>query len=234
MITLDSLKAGSWISSGWIDNSKGDKMQIREAAKVRNRQTTTWYVTSDTTPGTEYIVHNKRNAVSHHKVWTCNCLSFTEREQFRNGECKHIAAVKHELFMKQAAQEATSAVLSEMTVTVKQVLDLIVKTLNGPRAESKQLWDVLTILRGPDNDDHNLKEETTAALRGAIGLLSGSGTGAVVSNEKPFGHNFSLWTGSTDYYRLISELTKQHNAQEHFAIHYRSALIALKSLGYIK
>jgi hypothetical protein len=231
MITLDSLKAGSWISSGWIDNSKGDKMQIREAAKVQNRQTT-WYVIGDS--GTEYIVHNKRNAVSHHKVWTCNCPDFTERRQFKNQECKHILEVRNFVNLKVAVQAAEAAECALSDASVKNVLNLIVKILNGPRAEARQLWDVLTILRGPDNDDLDLKEKTTAALRGAIGLFSNSRTGAVVSSEKPFGYNFDLWNGSNDYYRLISELTKQHNAQKHFAIHYRSALITLKSLGYIK
>jgi hypothetical protein len=227
MITLKGLKMGPMISSGWIDNSKGDKMQIREAAKVRNRQTT-WYVTSDTTPGVEYIVHNKRNVVSHHKVWTCNCPDFTERRQFNGTDCKHIDVVKHELFMQQAAQEATKAVLTEMTVN--QVIDMVVRVLNGPRDQAKQLWDVLTILRGPDNDDTYLKAITTAPLRGAIGL--NPGTGAVINHENPFGKDFHPETN--DYYVLVRELIERHKAQPHFAGHYRSALFTLKSLGYIK
>jgi hypothetical protein len=195
-------------------------MQIREAAKVRNRQTT-WYVTSDTTPGVEYIVHNKRNVVSHHMMWTCNCPDFTERQQFKNGQCKHITAVQNHA----VNQEYVSL------PTVNQVIDTIVRVLNGPRDQAKQLWDVLTILRGPDNDDSALKAVTTAPLRGAIGLNPGTGTGAIINHDDPFGKNVE--SGIEDYHRIMDKLTRI-GAQPHFAAHYRLALLTLKSLGYVK
>ena len=197
-------------------------MHIREAAKVRNRQTT-WYVTSDTTPGTEYIVHNKRNVVSHHKVWTCNCPDFTERQQFKNGQCKHIMEVQNHV----VNQEHSGL------PTVNQVIDTVVRVLNGPRDEAKQLWDILTILRGPDNDDGYLKVITTAPLRGAIGIRPGA-SGAIVNNSKPFAANLDVTEGGQDWYPMLDTLAKKHNAQYHFSVHYRAALNTLKRLGYVK
>jgi hypothetical protein len=204
-------------------------MQIREAAKVRNRQTT-WYVMSDTTPGTEYIVHYKRNVVSHHKVWTCNCPDFTERRQFNGTNCKHIMEVKHQLFMKQAA---TPAVLSELTI--KQVLDLVVNTLNGPNG--RKLWHVLTALRGPDSSrvGAGLKDSTTAELRGALGI-NGKFTGAITATCGAFGKDtLDSLTCKISLNQVYSSLKKQHTEiDHHFVTHYVDALQALKELGYIK
>lgn len=69
-------------------------MTVRQATRVGSRQTT-WYVQSETNPNVEYIVHNKRDAVSHRPRWTCNCPDFTERQQFtHDGVCKHIVSAQ--------------------------------------------------------------------------------------------------------------------------------------------
>lgn len=205
-------------------------MQIREAAKERNRQST-WYVTSETDSAVTYIVHNKRNVVSHHKVWTCNCPDFTERQQFKNGQCKHITEVKNKI----ALDAVTAEVLGDKLTlpTVNQVIDTIVRVLNGPRDQAKQLWDVLTVLRGPDNDDSELKAITTAPLRGAIGIRPGA-SGAIVNNKQPFAANLDVTEGGQDWYAMLDTLAKKHNAQDHFGTHYRAALNTLKRLGYVK
>ena len=194
-------------------------MQIREAAKERNRQTT-WYVIGDS--GTEYIVHNKRNAISHHKVWTCNCPDWTERRQFNGTDCKHIVEVQSFVNLK-IAREAADAVVP----TVKQVIDTVVRVFNGPRAEAKLLWDILTALRGPDSNDDDLKAITTAPIRGVIGIKSAGNTGVIVSDARPFGTDL-------DFYVIVDQLMREHKAQAHFASHYRAAVAALKQLGYVK
>jgi hypothetical protein len=206
-------------------------MQIREAAKVQNRQTT-WYVIGDS--GTEYIVHNKRNAVSHHKVWTCNCPDFTERRQFKNQECKHILEVRNFVNLKVAAQAAEVAlninIYGDSVPAVKDVLDLVVKTLNGKNG--KQLWQVLTALRGPDNGHTEMKNITTAEIRGALGI-KGYYTGAITHTNGAFGKEID----SDLHSEIFSTLKRKFGSaavEYHFVDHYADALKALKELGYIK
>lgn len=212
-------------------------MQIRPAAKTRNRQTT-FYVDGDS--GVTYIVHNK-HTVSHRKVWTCNCPDFTERRQFTGTQCKHIDAVQAQIRLDNSAAVASSAYTASAqaqaqtpVTNVRQLLDTIVTVLNGPRTEAKQLWDVLTALRGPDSDSSQLKDLTTARIRGAIGLKDGNGGGAIVSHDKLFGSELNLGMFAGDGARFVTDLMNDHHAQGHFAGHYRAALIALKELGYIK
>jgi predicted nucleic acid-binding Zn finger protein len=203
-------------------------MQVKEASKVRNRQTT-WYVTSETGSLVQYIIHNKRNEVTHRKVWTCNCPDFTERKQFTGGTCKHIDEVQ---FFVQSKERFVP--VHAQIVDVKQLVDQIVTVLKGPKFEAKQLWDILTALRGPDDGNIKLKEITTAAIRAAIGLGQNS-VGAVVSSLRPFGADFDLSADFTPgYHKLMHELLANYKAQHHFVLHYRQALQALKQLGYIK
>jgi hypothetical protein len=215
-------------------------MTIRPAAKVRNRQTT-FYVTGDS--GTEYIVHNKRNAVTHRKVWTCNCPDFTERRQFNNTHCKHIVEVQRDLMAKAAdaiiaahiqipaGATYSNGVDSQPSLpTVRQTLDTVVRVLNGPNG--RQLWHILTALRGPDNGSISLKSTTTAEIRGAIGI-KGFFTGAVCTNYGAFGKDIQ---GEPVNIRdtIFQKLRDQYDVESHFAYHYAEALIALKQLGYIK
>jgi predicted nucleic acid-binding Zn finger protein len=196
-------------------------MQVKEASKVRNRQTT-WYVTSETDSLVQYIIHNKRNEVTHRKMWTCNCPDFTERKQFTGGTCKHIDEVQFFVQSKERIERAQAQI-----VDVKQLVNQIVTVLKGPRSEAKQLWDILTALRGPDDGNTELKEITTSAIRAAIGLGQNS-VGALVSSSRPFGADFDLSA------ELTHELLANYKAQYHFALHYWQALQALKQLGYIK
>lgn len=56
-------------------------------------------------------------------------------------------------------------------MTTKEVLAVVVEHLNNASCEdARDLWNVLTALRGPDDGDEKLKWETTAVIRGAVGL----------------------------------------------------------------
>ncbi len=199
-------------------------MTIRPATNKGNRETT-FYVTGDS--GREYIIHHKRNLVSHRRVWTCNCPDFTERRQFNGTFCKHIVEVQ--VYQSLATILATQVQASSAPVSSpKQVVDNLISFLNNaPRVDSRLVWEIVTALRGPDDNNNALKNVTTARLRGAIGLNAGGSTGAIVEFEEPINKNLDSWV-------IIDELKQSHGAAYHFAKHYAHAVQALKVLGYIK
>jgi hypothetical protein len=55
---------------------------------------------------------------------------------------------------------------------VRKVLANVVKVLNEGTQSSGDLWNILSALRGPDNNLGVLKGYTTARIRGIIGLES--------------------------------------------------------------
>ena len=73
----------------------------------------------------------------------------------------------------------------EKPETAREVLNIIKEFLNRDNEyefnkEQRKLWKVLTGLRGPDNDDSQLKDCTTAVIRYyALGDVKKS-TGAIV------------------------------------------------------
>jgi hypothetical protein len=55
-----------------------------------------------------------------------------------------------------------------------------------PASERKGVYDVLTALRGPDNDDWDLKDQTTAVIRyAALGRVALGDAGAIVHRDHP-------------------------------------------------
>lgn len=52
-----------------------------------------------------------------------------------------------------------------MNKKVRKMLDRIDAFLAKPGKESEELWDILTALRGPDDQDNVVKEATTAVIR---------------------------------------------------------------------
>ena len=101
----------------------------------------------------------------------------------------------------------------------KKLLKRIVSFLNENTDASAQLWAILTALRGPDNNSAgslDRKAETTACLRGAIGLTARYYC-AVLSN-KP---------AAPLYYSIMDD-----NA--HFEGHYGNALFALRAWGLLE
>jgi hypothetical protein len=204
-------------------------MTIRPATNKGNRETT-FYVMGDS--GREYIIHHKRNLVSHRRVWTCNCPDFTERRQFNGTFCKHIVEVQVDQ-AKQALLNAAVATQASAVATpsgTKQMLDSIISFLNNaPYEESRQLWDVLTALRGPDDNNTSLKSITTARIRGVLGLRPNGAAGAVVDDGVPI-HNDA--SGYDMFYKLKE--TVDNTVSYHFAKHYAYAVATLRALGYIK
>lgn len=168
-------------------------MNIRLSAKASHRSNT-FYVQSVTHSDVEYIVHNRRNAVSHRKTWTCNCPDFTERQVIKNGTCKHIESVRlHQrigLPPFSTAFDGPAVALTAPVVptpsTARAALEGVVAVLNGGGRESSLLWDILTALRGPDDGSDTLKDVTTAPLRGLIGMKSHPN--AIVLNNVPLGY----------------------------------------------
>lgn len=97
------------------------QMKVASAATKNGQVCQTWYVSSETNPDLDYIVHHRRNTVSHRKVWTCNCLDFTERRIVTTGAtCKHIRAVMDSVLAQQFLGMQT-AVPVEVKPEVKPV-----------------------------------------------------------------------------------------------------------------
>ena len=134
---------------------------------------------------------------------------------------------------KQALLNAAVATQASAVATpsgTKQMLDSIISFLNNaPYEESRQLWDVLTALRGPDDNNTGLKSVTTARIRGVLGLRPNGASGAVVDNGAPV---HSEASGYDMFYKLKESVNE--SVLYHFAKHYAHAVAALRALGYIK
>lgn len=219
-------------------------MIVREAAKVRNRLTT-WYVSSDTTPGVEYTIHNKRDVVSHRKIWSCSCPDFTNRRLFNRENCKHIHEVQ-KFLTDQAATQLQQTWSPTVPDDVKSIISTLMAGFNS--AVGLTLWSLVSFLRGPDTRFSGaLKQKTTAVLRAKLGMVNGM----VDTNfsDEPFGIELLRKYAADDFsYRftfqselrnaLVAEFGRQgavpEVVTEHFANHYAEALIAAYKLGYIK
>lgn len=213
-------------------------MNVRESAKVGNRLST-WYVESETTAGLEYIIHNKRNQVSHRKVWTCDCPDFTNRQFFKGGICKHIQAVQNFRNLQIAKEEASKS-LPATALGVKEIISTLMAGLAG--TDGILLWSLVSFLRGPDTKQSwQMKAKTTAVLRVKLGLKKG----LVDTNfyDEPFGmeilrrypepgNHYVFHSALRD--ALINEFGGSEVVTEHFSQHYGEALLAAQKLGYIK
>lgn len=120
----------------------------------------------------------------------------------------------------------------------KQLLKQLVTFLNLHDRDSKMLWAVLTALRGPDNEnEHDLKEETTARIRNAVGLKPGVGNGASVSSYLPPVEDASIetWTvyGDSDHVVRKYQIKYFEKVQKHFIKHYAWAVAGLRHFGLI-
>jgi hypothetical protein len=111
-----------------------------------------------------------------------------------------------------------------MNDNVRAELKRIVNFLNtAPGEDSKDLWHVITALRGPDDDDYSVKTSTTSVIRYALGLTN-SGVAIVNSDDEL----------KYDDRRVRFPLTTGYNGKpmlstwEHFSSH---AYKAFKVLG---
>lgn len=100
--------------------------------------------------------------------------------------------------------------------TVNAVLDRIDEVLASGGAESRQLWDILTALRGPDSGDIVVKRDYTAPIRAAAFPRSAD------ANSR-----FSL------AFMWPTTLPSVHTAQldQHFFSHIDTALTALHEIN---
>ena len=70
--------------------------------------------------------------------------------------------------------------------TVENLLARLAGFLNKHDDQSRRLWNILTILRGPDDENTALKAGTTAVIRKKIGIDYGS-NGCVVAEDSQEG-----------------------------------------------
>lgn len=115
---------------------------------------------------------------------------------------------------------------TEYKQRAKKIIDDAVALFNAIDSNAyfpgRNLWNVLTALRGPDSEDQELKRKTTSNLRGAIGMDQfTTNTGAIVTKDN------------------VLELEEQDDLMRtertsHFGYHYRMATKALKYFGYIR
>jgi len=120
----------------------------------------------------------------------------------------------------------------ERNAAAKKLIDCLVKFLSKNDEAGRDLWHVLTALRGPDCDhgggratgggQRGLKESTTARIRYAIGMRGGFAGGAQVSDNPIVAAPLSFDTFDVSV------------ASYHFRNHYDSAVFALERLGYLK
>ena len=95
----------------------------------------------------------------------------------------------------------------------RKVIQQLVDAINDDNNKyGLDLWNIVSALRGPDNENSALKSNTTAEIRGAIGLVD---------------NNFEVC-------KFVRR--QQLNRKEvpyHFSSHYHNAVTALKRLSFI-
>lgn len=72
----------------------------------------------------------------------------------------------------------------------KPLLKDLVKFLNVNDKAAKDLWWILTALRGPDSHDMTLKAATTCVIRHKLGIKDGTGNGASVVPDNSASVNY--------------------------------------------
>lgn len=109
-----------------------------------------------------------------------------------------------------------------MRPNVRKALDELGKVLldfSSPESvhDAKDLWDILTALRGPDNGDASIKKTTTAVLRTMTFLKEGEGA-------KPY----DLTLRIADFAPFTTPFNHGVYEEDHFTIHAVRAFRALK------
>lgn len=115
---------------------------------------------------------------------------------------------------------------------LKKLLKDIVAFLNTDSYDSAYLWHILTALRGPDTDRPGvvgIKDNTTARIRGAIGIRTERVFGASINYAVPQ-YKLVLDKNSGFY---ITDTQYVDTTGFHFMQHYHNALTALIALGYV-
>lgn len=115
---------------------------------------------------------------------------------------------------------------------VKRILRDAVEIINnGDSAEARNLWGVLSALRGPDSERYGLKQETTAKIRSAIGISYDNVASIDSTDSKPETLVSTVEELVPTRYLNKVDIDAAHT---HFKAHYRFAVDALKNLNFIK
>jgi hypothetical protein len=210
--------------------------------------------------GVSSVVKSSRHPVSHRPTFTCpfghikpeKCDMIKDVIKFVAAERKAKREKKAALnFLDISKMTATDLIADKVAQTnstsaseptVKSILDGVVAFLNKGNDDSKMLWNVLTALRGPDNGDEKLKENTTMRLRHAIGLQQ-TRLGAMTDDGIPVGLDkiYKPTDVHNPQYRAMDFLMANFDNRLanvkplwHFSDHYVSALAALLELDYLK
>ena len=103
----------------------------------------------------------------------------------------------------------------------REVLNIVVNALNQGGEGARNLWGVLSALRGPDADgSYTLKSVTTTRVRGQIGL-------------KPYNGIYAITVSPLPQIERLTRTNELAKATWHFQKHYESAVYAIQKLfGY--
>jgi hypothetical protein len=145
----------------------------------------------------------------------------------------------------------TTTIESKRAKEGREILGLIVEFLEQGDDSSRQLWSILTALRGPDQNRNRvdefdaatrLKHLTTAKIRRAIGMRFNPEIPADIADGKPArlgpgNTDVPLGTPDDEFYRLRAYKTELRaefpNSDPHFRDHVAKALLALEKFGLI-
>lgn len=117
-----------------------------------------------------------------------------------------------------------------MNQDVRDILNKIDDTLSKNDQSSNQLWDVLTSLRGPDNEDSYLKAATTLLVRSAAFPKTAS-VAFVNDTDGIAGVHGALYGTDNDYNTRLRRASQQCVSEHlHFYHHVHTAFIALSLL----
>lgn len=107
-----------------------------------------------------------------------------------------------------------------MTPALRNVLDKLDEIIVADDATSRELWDVLTALRGPDSGDARLKHESTVHIRQAAFPR----TAEAQRNDGPFIEAYMTPTATFNGARLARDY---NGGGYHFSSHAMKAAVAL-------
>jgi len=105
--------------------------------------------------------------------------------------------------------------------TARNLIKNVIEFVNTDSLYGRDLWAILTALRGPDTNNMVVKALTTQKIRGAVGLSSNNSANAYSSEEKP------------EMILSLHSFETTHKENLHFINHHNYAVEALMNLGFI-
>ena len=106
---------------------------------------------------------------------------------------------------------------------ISQVLSVLIEVADEKSVnDMSYVWDIVTALRGPDDENHypTLKRYTTARLRAIVGMTN---EGGAIVNHEPL---------TTKEVNLRNSWLYGNYSSEHFSYHFNNAMYAAKQLGF--